>query len=190
MSQANIDAAHSMICSIHSRLITIGLDPPSTRTGLRSTSSPRCLARTRRGTPCQSPAVAGKTRCRMHRSTAGSGATLTGLLHRVQSLVRHPREGPDVSAEGERLGGACAIFQGVSTIIAQPAIPWEDRDNKTSTSVSPRGRNRRAETIGSVFAELKFRRIGTETMIQPIRPLNWPLQQMVISINLTLNTIC
>jgi hypothetical protein len=35
---------------------------------------PRCLARTRRGTPCQSPAVAGKTRCRMHGGAAGSGA--------------------------------------------------------------------------------------------------------------------
>jgi hypothetical protein len=34
----------------------------------------RCLARTRRGTPCQSPAVAGKTRCRMHGGATGSGA--------------------------------------------------------------------------------------------------------------------
>jgi hypothetical protein len=32
------------------------------------------LAQTRRGTPCQSPAVAGKTRCRMHGGAAGSGA--------------------------------------------------------------------------------------------------------------------
>src|ERR1700731_4841843 len=36
--------------------------------------SPRCGARTRSGTPCQSPAVAGKTRCRMHGGAAGSGA--------------------------------------------------------------------------------------------------------------------
>jgi hypothetical protein len=36
--------------------------------------APRCLAQTRRGTPCQSPAVAGKTRCRMHGGAAGSGA--------------------------------------------------------------------------------------------------------------------
>jgi hypothetical protein len=40
----------------------------------RLRQAPRCLARTRRGTPCQSPAVAGKTRCRMHRGAAGSGA--------------------------------------------------------------------------------------------------------------------
>lgn len=36
--------------------------------------SPRCGARTRKGTPCQAPAVTGKTRCRMHGGAAGSGA--------------------------------------------------------------------------------------------------------------------
>lgn len=36
--------------------------------------SPRCGARTRKGTPCQSPAVKGKTRCRMHGGAPGSGA--------------------------------------------------------------------------------------------------------------------
>ena len=35
--------------------------------------SPRCGARTRKGTPCQSPAVTGKTRCRMHGGGRGSG---------------------------------------------------------------------------------------------------------------------
>ena len=32
-------------------------------------NSPRCLARTRSGTECQSPAVKGRTRCRMHGGT-------------------------------------------------------------------------------------------------------------------------
>ncbi len=36
--------------------------------------SPRCGAKTRRGTPCQSPAVSGKRRCRMHGGAPGSGA--------------------------------------------------------------------------------------------------------------------
>jgi hypothetical protein len=40
----------------------------------RLRQAPRCLARTRSGTPCQSPAVAGKARCRMHGGAAGSGA--------------------------------------------------------------------------------------------------------------------
>jgi hypothetical protein len=36
--------------------------------------SPRCGARTRAGTPCRSPAVRGKRRCRMHGGAKGSGA--------------------------------------------------------------------------------------------------------------------
>jgi hypothetical protein len=34
----------------------------------------RCGAKTRKGTPCQSPAVRGKRRCRMHGGAPGSGA--------------------------------------------------------------------------------------------------------------------
>jgi len=36
--------------------------------------SPRCGARTRKGSACLSPAVSGKKRCRMHGGAAGSGA--------------------------------------------------------------------------------------------------------------------
>ncbi len=36
--------------------------------------SPRCGARTRKGTPCLAPAVRGKRRCRMHGGAEGSGA--------------------------------------------------------------------------------------------------------------------
>ena len=36
--------------------------------------SPRCGANTRKGTPCQAPAVRGKARCRMHGGARGSGA--------------------------------------------------------------------------------------------------------------------
>lgn len=39
-------------------------------------TSPRCGARTRKGTPCQAPAVAGKARCRMHGGARGSGAPI------------------------------------------------------------------------------------------------------------------
>ncbi|MCX7313612.1 MAG: hypothetical protein NTV56_18265 [Alphaproteobacteria bacterium] len=37
-------------------------------------SSSRCGAKTRSGRPCQSPAVQGKERCRMHGGAPGSGA--------------------------------------------------------------------------------------------------------------------
>ena len=36
--------------------------------------APRCGAKTRRGTPCQSPIVRGRKRCRMHGGAYGSGA--------------------------------------------------------------------------------------------------------------------
>ncbi len=36
--------------------------------------APRCGARTRRGTACRAPAVAGKRRCRLHGGAKGSGA--------------------------------------------------------------------------------------------------------------------
>lgn len=35
----------------------------------RLMNAPRCLARTRKGTECQSPAVKGQKRCRMHGGT-------------------------------------------------------------------------------------------------------------------------
>jgi uncharacterized protein YjcR len=37
-------------------------------------SSRRCGAKTRSGKPCMSPAVSGKSRCRMHGGAPGSGA--------------------------------------------------------------------------------------------------------------------
>jgi hypothetical protein len=37
-------------------------------------ASRRCGAKTRAGKPCMSPAVGGKSRCRMHGGAAGSGA--------------------------------------------------------------------------------------------------------------------
>jgi hypothetical protein len=46
----------------------------TTREPLSLRLVPRCCAKTRSGTPCQSPQVRGKTRCRMHGGAKGSGA--------------------------------------------------------------------------------------------------------------------
>ncbi len=48
------------------------------------TSSRRCGAKTRKGTPCQAPAVSGKARCRMHGGAKGSGAPMGN-----QNALRH-----------------------------------------------------------------------------------------------------
>ena len=39
-------------------------------------ASRRCGARTRKGKPCQAPAVSGKARCRKHGGAKGSGAPI------------------------------------------------------------------------------------------------------------------
>lgn len=69
--------------------------------------SPRCGARTRSGKPCQSPAVRGKKRCRMHGGTnpgAPRGPRNGSYRHgeytkeaiemrrRVSALIRESRE--------------------------------------------------------------------------------------------------
>ena len=66
-----------------------------------------CAARTRCGSPCRSPAVKGKQRCRMHGGAAGSGAPrgnrnalkhglrsaeVLGLQRQVRKLLREARE--------------------------------------------------------------------------------------------------
>lgn len=61
--------------------------------------SPRCGAKTRKGTPCKSPAVAGKRRCRMHGGAKGSGAPVgnqNALKHglytaEAKAMRRHVR---------------------------------------------------------------------------------------------------
>jgi hypothetical protein len=50
--------------------------------------APRCGARTRKGTACRSPAVRGKTRCRMHGGAHGSG----GPIGERNGNYRHGRD--------------------------------------------------------------------------------------------------
>lgn len=60
----------------------------------------RCCAKTRKGTPCMSPAVRHKERCRMHGGAKGSGAPLGnnnarkhGMFSQTrQSLEQHIRQ--------------------------------------------------------------------------------------------------
>ena len=49
--------------------------------------SPRCGAKTRKGAPCQAPAMWGKKRCRMHGGAHGSG----NLKGPANSNFRHGR---------------------------------------------------------------------------------------------------
>jgi len=72
--------------------------------------APRCGARTRRGSACRAPAVAGRRRCRMHGGARGSGARpgnrnawkhgadAAAELARVRALRRMIREMEDFLA--------------------------------------------------------------------------------------------
>ena len=54
-------------------------------------NSPRCLAQTRRGTECQSPAMKDKKRCRLH----GSGGAPKGNQNRFKHGLRSRRYAED-----------------------------------------------------------------------------------------------
>lgn len=60
--------------------------------------SPRCGARTRRGSPCRAPIVAGKTRCRMHGGAEGSGAPAGN-----QNALKHGRFTREAMADRKAL---------------------------------------------------------------------------------------
>lgn len=45
--------------------------------------APRCLAKNRRGKPCQAPAMVGKRRCRLH------GGKATGAPKGSQNALKH-----------------------------------------------------------------------------------------------------
>jgi uncharacterized protein YjcR len=61
-------------------------------------ASPRCGAKTRAGTPCRSPAVGGKRRCRMHGGAPGSGAPRGN-----QNALKHGHYTRDAIAERRRM---------------------------------------------------------------------------------------
>ena len=64
-------------------------------------SSPRCGAKTRAGSPCKSPAVAGRVRCRMHGGSKGSGAPIGN-----RNALKHgayTKEAKKLRAEARRL---------------------------------------------------------------------------------------
>ena len=51
----------------------------------------RCHAKTRKGTPCQNPAIKGKARCRMHGGKSTGPTTQEGRAHIAQSHFKHGR---------------------------------------------------------------------------------------------------
>jgi hypothetical protein len=61
-----------MVEEVGRGVVQMSIDPKHQRLW-RMNRAPRCGARTRGGSPCRSPAVKGKIRCRMHGGAKGSG---------------------------------------------------------------------------------------------------------------------
>ena len=51
----------------------------------------RCLAKTRRGTPCQNPAIPGPNRCRLHGGRSTGPRTAEGKERSIAAHWRHGR---------------------------------------------------------------------------------------------------
>lgn len=84
-------------------------------------TAPRCGARTRRGTPCQGPAVHGKRRCRMH------GGNSPGPPKGSQNALKHGlRSAAAVAARKERVAKSRQIAQGMAAFKRYAALA--DRD--------------------------------------------------------------
>lgn len=67
----------------------------------RLNQAKRCHAATRKGTPCQCPAVHGKARCRMHGGALGSGAP----SDKGNGAYRHGRQTGERRAERRMISG-------------------------------------------------------------------------------------
>jgi hypothetical protein len=55
--------------------------------------APRCLAKNRKGSPCQAPAMRGKRRCRLH------GGKSTGAPKGSQNALKHGRYTAEAAAQ-------------------------------------------------------------------------------------------
>ena len=51
----------------------------------------RCHAKTRKGTPCQNPAIKGKARCRMHGGKSTGPITMEGRARIAKANFKHGR---------------------------------------------------------------------------------------------------
>jgi hypothetical protein len=60
----------------------------------------RCLAKTRKGTPCQNPVVTGRNRCRMHGGKSTGPRTPKG---RARAAAAHTKHGRRSKAHVEKI---------------------------------------------------------------------------------------
>lgn len=71
-------------------------------------NAPRCGARTKRymGRPCRSPAVRGKSRCRIHGGSKGSGGQ-----HNNQNAIKHGYTTKEAKAQREQVRAQIKLWK-------------------------------------------------------------------------------
>ena len=84
------------------KIISIGL---GTRFGVNWPGK-RCLAKTRRGTPCQKPAITGKGRCQLHGGRSTGPKTPEGLNRLAVLNTVHGQRTKERRAEAKALATA------------------------------------------------------------------------------------
>ncbi len=96
----------------HKPLIEVGR---ATRFG-RDWPGKRCLAKTRRGTPCQKAALKGKARCRLHGGLSTGPRTPEG---KARSIAAHTKHGRRSKAHVEKVRAINAEIKHITLALKQ-----------------------------------------------------------------------
>jgi hypothetical protein len=148
-------------------------------------SSPRCGARTRSGNACQSPAVRGKKRCRMHGGAAGSGGRPATAMPRSMGFIfaglpyhLERERSREASSLGKHCNVARAVYDaddhdriGMRQVI--DGIGTVKRHPKARTKLLPRGTGKR-EMSKRLKGCLDLRRQSASRPAPTPRSPEWP----------------
>ena len=99
-------------------------------------TAPRCGARTRRGTPCQAPALREKRRCRLHGGLSTGPKTSAGLARIRAAKTKHGR----YSAEQRALNQMVREYQREGRYSAY-SFPKEFRERMRQLASEPPSQN-------------------------------------------------
>ena len=99
----------------HLPLIEVGR---ATRFG-RDWPGKRCLAKTRRGTPCQKAALKGKARCRLHGGLSTGPRTPEG---KARSIAAHTKQGRRSKAHVENVRAINAEIKQITLALKREGL--------------------------------------------------------------------
>ena len=110
--------------NINDHIISVG---QSTQFGINWPGK-RCLAKTRRSTPCQKPAITGKGRCQLHGGRSTGPKTAEGLKRLAELNTVHGQRTKERRAEAKALAQAnreiwAQLRERIALMIADGYLP-------------------------------------------------------------------